>query len=59
VLTMLDKAGGGAGAGSDAGYENGSSDFGSTGPSAPREKKPAMAGGGSVKRDDMDDEIPF
>jgi single-strand DNA-binding protein len=50
ALTMLDRAGGG-GAGAD------SSDFGSAGPSAARERKPAMAGAG--KRDDMDDEIPF
>jgi single-strand DNA-binding protein len=48
-LTMLDTRGGGAG--SDA-----PSEFGSGGPAAPRERKPAMAGGG---RDDMDDEIPF
>jgi single-strand DNA-binding protein len=58
-LTMLDTRGG-AGAGADSGDE-----FGSSGPSggsaggssAPRERKPAMAGAG--KRDDMDDEIPF
>jgi len=51
ALTMLDRAGGGAGA------DN--SDFGSAGPTAaPRERKPAMAGAGG-KRDDMDDEIPF
>src|SRR6186997_3531997 len=51
ALTMLDRAGGGAGA------DNG--DFGSAGPNAaPRERKPAMAGAGG-KRDDMDDEIPF
>jgi single-strand DNA-binding protein len=51
ALTMLDRAGGGAGA--DSG------DFGSAGPTAaPRERKPAMAGAGG-KRDDMDDEIPF
>jgi single-strand DNA-binding protein len=49
ALTMLDGRGGGASAGS-------SEDFGASGPSAPRERKPAMAGGG---RDDMDDEIPF
>lgn len=52
VLTMLDKAGGGGG------YEpsdNGGGEFGSSGPSAPREKKPVMAGA----RGDMDDEIPF
>ena len=51
TLTMLDRAGGGAGA------DNG--DFGSAGPTAgSRERKPAMAGAGG-KRDDMDDEIPF
>ena len=50
ALTMLDRAGGGAGA------DN--SDFGSAGPTASRERKPAMAGAGG-KRDDMDDEIPF
>jgi single-strand DNA-binding protein len=50
-LTMLDtRGGGGAGAGA-------SEDFGSAGPTAARERKPAMAGAG--KRDDMDDEIPF
>jgi single-strand DNA-binding protein len=54
ALTMLDRAGGGGGAGAD------DSDFGSTGPTASRERKPAMAAaGGGGKRDDMDDEIPF
>ena len=57
TLTMLDgRAGGGSGAGDDSG----SSDFsalGGPGSSAPRERRPAMAGAG--KRDDMDDEIPF
>jgi single-strand DNA-binding protein len=48
-LTMLDRAGGGAA---------GSEDFGSSGPSAGRERRPAMAAAGG-KRDDMDDEIPF
>jgi len=55
-LTMLDRAGtggAGAGAGGDAGEPG---DFGSAGPTAPRERKPAMAG---AKRDDLDDEIPF
>jgi single-strand DNA-binding protein len=54
TLTMLDTRGGGGGAsvGSDD-----SGDFGSPGPTASRERKPAMAGAG--KRDDMDDEIPF
>ena len=51
-LTMLDRAGTG-GAGGDAGE---SADFGSAGPTAPRERKPALAG---AKRDDLDDEIPF
>jgi len=50
-LTMLDTRGGGGSA--EAG-----DDFGSSGPSAPRERKRAMAGAGG-KRDDMDDEIPF
>ena len=50
ALTMLDRAG--AGAGSDSG------DFGSPGPTASRERRPAMAGAGG-KHDDMDDEIPF
>ena len=52
-LTMLDRAGGGAG-----GAETGD-DFGSSGPSTSRERRPAMAGAGGGKRDDMDDEIPF
>jgi len=51
-LTMLDRVGAG-GAGCDAGEPG---DFGSAGPTAPRERKPAMAG---AKRDDLDDEIPF
>ena len=38
--------------GADAGES-----FGSTGPTAAR--KPAMAGAGGTRRDDMDDEIPF
>ena len=54
ALTMLDRAGGGGGAGADSG------DFGSAGPTASRERKPAMAGASAGgKRDDMDDEIPF
>ena len=57
ALTMLDgRGGGGAGAGTDdmGGSIGSGGDFGS---SAPRERKPAMAGAG--KREDMDDEIPF
>jgi single-strand DNA-binding protein len=49
-LTMLDTRGGG-GASADG------DDFGSSGPSAARERKPALAGAG--KSADMDDEIPF
>ena len=49
-LTMLDTRGGGASA--DSG-----DDFGSSGPSVARERKPALAGAG--KSADMDDEIPF
>jgi single-strand DNA-binding protein len=52
-LTMLDRAGGGSSSGSEPG-DNGN-DFGSSGPTPPRAKQPAMAGG----RGDMDDEIPF
>jgi single-strand DNA-binding protein len=51
-LTMLDTRSGGAGSGMDAG-----DDFGSSGPSPARERKPALAGAG--KSGDMDDEIPF
>ena len=51
VLTMLDKAGGGA----EPSYESGGNDFGSSGP-APRERKPAMAGAGGGARADMDDD---
>jgi len=55
-LTMLDGRGGGAGGGQE--YSGGGNDeFGSSGPTASR--KPAMAGAGGGKRDDMDDEIPF
>jgi len=50
-LTMLDSRGGGA-------ADTSNSDFGSSGPSVSRERKPALAGAGG-KRDDMDDEIPF
>jgi single-strand DNA-binding protein len=55
-LTMLDGRGGGGGSGGTGADEGGSGgDF--SGSSAPRERKPAMAG--ASKRDDMDDEIPF
>jgi single-strand DNA-binding protein len=48
-LTMLDTRGGGGAESSD--------DFGSSGPSAAHERKPALTGAG--KSADMDDEIPF
>ena len=48
-LTMLDRAGGG-------GAEADNGDFGSAGPTATRERKPALVG---AKHGDMDDEIPF
>ena len=51
-LTMLDSRGGGSGA------DNSDGDFGSSGPSPARERKPALAGAGKGG-DDMDDEIPF
>jgi single-strand DNA-binding protein len=50
-LTLLDRASDRA----DTSLGNG--DFGSPGPTASRERQPAMAGAG--RRDDMDDEIPF
>jgi single-strand DNA-binding protein len=56
VLTMLDRAGAGAGGGGGEYDQGGGDDFGSSGPTAARERKPAMAG---AKRDDLDDEIPF
>jgi single-strand DNA-binding protein len=52
-LVMLDRAGGGSGGAEPS--DAGGGDFGSSGPSAPRDKKPAMVGA----RGDMDDEIPF
>jgi single-strand DNA-binding protein len=53
ALTMLDRAGGGAGGES---HDNGNSDFGASRPAA---RQPAMAGAGTGKRGDLDDEIPF
>jgi single-strand DNA-binding protein len=57
TLIMLDRAGDRV----EVGYDNGNGDFGSPGPTAARERKPAMAGAGAGggRRDDMDDEIPF
>ena len=50
-LTMLDGRPGGGGSDMES-----AGDFGSPGPTASRERRPATAGG---RRDDMDDEIPF
>lgn len=59
ALTMLDTRGGGAAIGSDdADFAAAGSDFGTPGPMT-RERKPALAGAGGGKRDDLDDEIPF
>jgi single-strand DNA-binding protein len=55
-LTLLDSRGSGEGGAFES--SGGGSDFGSSGPTASRERKPAMAGGGG-RRSDMDDEIPF
>jgi single-strand DNA-binding protein len=52
ALTMLDRAGGERGG--DYSQDNG--DFGSSRPAA---RQPAMAGAGTGKRGDLDDEIPF
>jgi single-strand DNA-binding protein len=54
-LTMLDRAGD---RGGDFGSSESGGEFGSSGPTA-REKQPALAGAGTGKRGDMDDEIPF
>jgi len=51
-LTLLDRAGGTSGAGSDVGGSESGGEFGSPGPT----RKVAAAGAG---RGDMDDEIPF
>jgi single-strand DNA-binding protein len=49
-LTMLDRAGGGE--------RSEPVDFGSPGPTAFRERAPALAGAAS-RREDLDDEVPF
>ena len=57
-MTLLDSRGSGGGDSVSGGEDNGA-DFGSSGPTASRERKPAAVGGGGGRRDDMDDEIPF
>jgi single-strand DNA-binding protein len=54
-LTMLDSRGGGASGGDFASDEGGSADFGASGPTSDRARKPAAVGAGG----DLDDEIPF
>jgi single-strand DNA-binding protein len=51
-LALLDRAGGGAESSGQGG-----DDFGSPGPTASRERQPAMAS--SSRRDDLNDDIPF
>jgi single-strand DNA-binding protein len=54
-LTMLDGRGGGAGASdSGSGSDDAGADFGASGPSGGRARKPATVGAGG-----LDDEIPF
>ncbi len=53
-LTLLDRAGAGGGGDNHA---QGGDDFGSPGPTAGRERQPAMAS--SSRRDDLNDDIPF
>jgi single-strand DNA-binding protein len=53
-LTLLDRAGGGAGGG-DFGADEAGGEFGSPGPT----RKVAAAAAGAGSRGDMDDEIPF
>jgi single-strand DNA-binding protein len=57
VLTMLDSRGGG---GEREAFDDAGSDFGASGPMSGGARRPAVANaGGSSRRDDMDDEIPF
>jgi len=58
-LTLLDRAGSGAGGGGDFGADDSGGEFGSSGPTR---KVAAAAGAGAAARSprgDMDDEIPF
>jgi single-strand DNA-binding protein len=54
-LTMLDSRGGGAGGSDSADEGTSGGDFGASGPTAGRARKPAPVGAGG----DLDDEIPF
>jgi single-strand DNA-binding protein len=55
-LTLLDRAGGGAGSGGDYGSDDAGGDFGSQGPTR---KVATVAAAGGSRGGDMDDEIPF
>lgn len=52
-LTLLDRAGGG---GAGEGFDQGGGDFGAAGPTAGRDRQPAMSGS---RRNELDDDIPF
>jgi single-strand DNA-binding protein len=52
-LTLLDRAGGG---GTAEGPDQGGDDFGAAGPTAGRDRQPAMS---SSRRNELDDDIPF
>jgi single-strand DNA-binding protein len=56
-LTMLDRVGGGSGAGGDFDPDESGSNFGSSGSRGAPARQPAMAGAGP--REDMNDEVPF
>ena len=58
-LTILDGRGGGGGAEHGEGESGQVSRGGDFGRSSPMEKKPAMAGSGSGRYNDLDDDIPF
>ncbi len=55
-LTLLDRAGAGAGGGGGESYGSGGNDFGAAGPTAGRDRQPAMS---KPRRDEFDDEVPF
>ena len=52
-LTLLDRAGGGGGG---DGFDQGGGEFGAAGPTAGRDRQPAMSGS---RRNELDDDIPF
>src|SRR4249920_1306443 len=52
-LTLLDRAGGG---GAGEGHDQDGNGFGAAGPTAARDRQPAMSG---ARRNELDDDIPF